>query len=369
MLKYFVRSASFLFFVGAVSGCHVSLTSTDTCEPDSTVGCASGMQGYSCEADVTPATSTLDCEYTDCFGDICDYCCQPVAATMSVPASCSSDPSVVGCVSGSYGYSCTGSASPDSSDSNLFCSGGTPATGETLYCCFFTASTTVGCTADSTVASICNSEGVSYGFSCTGGATPDETFSNITCGAPGTDGTNATYCCNAAGTTAPVDPCSVDTSLFCTGGGVGYACTGSAAPSVPDCGAPFADATGATDYCCGGVPDTCGADPTVTGCQTGATGYTCTGSATPSGTPVLWCDEGVPGTNGETPYCCVTSTLTSTTCVQQPTVCGTAGAHDFACSGTDTPADADSALTCGTGTAGTAGNTIYCCSSGHALPP
>ena len=268
MPKYVVRAASSLFLMAAASGCHVTVTSTDSCGPDSTVLCGDGTQGYSCTGDVTPDTSTLLCGDAVCDGsDTCAYCCEAVSVTVTVPASCSSDPSVTGCEAGSYGYTCTGSASPDSGNPNLFCSSGTVSGANTAYCCLFTTSATVGCTADASVASGCNGEGADYGFSCTGGATPEETFTNLICGAPGTSGANTTYCCNAAGSTTVTASCTADTTLDCFGGSSGFTCTGNATPTASNCSQPSVGPTGDTYYCCGGSTGACAADSTVTGCQ------------------------------------------------------------------------------------------------------
>jgi hypothetical protein len=46
-------------------------------------------------------------------------------------------------------------------------------------------------------------------------------------------------------------------------------------------------------------------DPSVTGCPGVATGYTCTGNASPM-TSSLLCGNAMPGANGTTSYCCTT---------------------------------------------------------------
>jgi hypothetical protein len=42
---------------------------------------------------------------------------------------------VQGCAGDSFGFSCTGSDTPDEADSSLTCSTATPASGALLYCC------------------------------------------------------------------------------------------------------------------------------------------------------------------------------------------------------------------------------------------
>jgi hypothetical protein len=358
MPKSVVRSASLLFMLAmgiVASGCNVTVTTTDRCDLDSSVICAYGGDGYSCTGSALP-DSSLICSDGICTGDTCSFCCNPAVV---VASTCGADNSVAGCEVGSYGYSCTGSDAPDSSNSNLFCSAGTPSGGKTLYCCLLTTSTSVGCASDAAVTAGCNGVGADYGFSCSGGATPDQTFDYLTCGAPGTDGSNLTYCCNITSTTT-ASSCSADPTLGCFGGSTGFTCSGSAVPSAANCSQPAVGPSGYTYYCCGGSAGTCAADTSVTGCQTGSTGYSCNGSANP-GSSGLWCSEGIAATGGYTWYCCLNNTAT-TTCAQDSTVaCTTPGAYGFACSGTDTPADANAALTCSAGTAGNDGNTLYCC--------
>lgn len=107
-------------------------------------------------------------------------------------AGCAQDSSVAGCASPSTGYSCGNSESPDQSDSSLVCSVGTASgDGLTLYCCIqFTSST---CSADPSVQGCV---GDSFGFSCTGTDTPDEADSSLTCSSstPGDNGA-LLYCC------------------------------------------------------------------------------------------------------------------------------------------------------------------------------
>jgi hypothetical protein len=300
MPKYVVSGASALFLLFSISGCSVTVTSTDTCHADS---------------------------------------------------------AVAGCGPGAFGYSCTGSATPNLS---LNCSDPTYAGDAALYCCFTPASTTVDCK-DVTVSSGCPGVGADFGFSCTGGETPDQINGSLVCGtaAPDPSGSGALlYCCNIA-------TCASDTSLVCYGGSTGVACTGGAAPDASmNCSDPAVGPRGDTYYCCGGTVGACAQDATVTGCQAGSAGYSCTGSATPSSSD-LWCSEGTV-VSGEVWYCCESITSTTTTCVADSTVaCPSTGSgpapYGFACSGTDKPSDVNSALTCSDGVAGNDGNTLYCC--------
>jgi hypothetical protein len=56
--------------------------------------------------------------------------------TLIAGTTCAPDYTVAGCVSGSIGFSCTGTDSPDMGDPSLTCSVGVAGNaGSTLYCC------------------------------------------------------------------------------------------------------------------------------------------------------------------------------------------------------------------------------------------
>lgn len=185
-----LRLSPVALLVGA-AGCTASAsTSGGSCSTDSSVSCSSGT-GWSCSGSAQPQDTNSDivCS-TDGAGD---FCC--------ASSSCSYDSSVVGCQSGSVGYSCaSGSAPPDQSDATLVCSEPTSNGGSDDYCCYTNATTAPSgatCAEDS---SVMGCQPGSFGFSCTGSDTPDMDFSNITCsaGTPGTDASGATatlFCC------------------------------------------------------------------------------------------------------------------------------------------------------------------------------
>ena len=106
------------------------------CAQDSSVaGCASPSTGFSCGNGESPdqSDSSLVCSVGTVSGDgLTLYCCIQFTST-----SCIADPSVVGCVGSSFGFSCTGTDTPDQADGTLTCSTGVadPSTGDTLYCC------------------------------------------------------------------------------------------------------------------------------------------------------------------------------------------------------------------------------------------
>ncbi len=122
--------------------------------------------------------------------------------------------------------------------------------------------------------------------------------------------------------------------------------------------------------------NSCTADLTLAGCTGNSIGYSCLGSDTPADDfASLTCEA---GTGGGHSYCCTSEVAATAPCVQDTAV--TAGCTDFAvgysCTGTSTPAAADVALQCDTGTAGNNGTTLYCCTvspngtnPGDAAPP
>jgi hypothetical protein len=102
-------------------------------------------------------------------------------------------------VSPSVGYSCTSTDAPDDSDPTIECSIGVAdpsASGTTDYCCLIGETFAAGtCAQDDTVGD-CTTPG-SYGFSCAGTDTPDQTDATLTCsaGVPDADGTSTDFCC------------------------------------------------------------------------------------------------------------------------------------------------------------------------------
>jgi hypothetical protein len=97
--------------------------------------------------------------------------------------------STVSCDQGA-GYSCTGNDTPEDTDSSLACSDGVEVDGATLYCCVTFASST--CMPDDTVVGC---TGYSYGFSCTGSDTPDQADSTLDCSQPTQANGALLYCC------------------------------------------------------------------------------------------------------------------------------------------------------------------------------
>ena len=155
------------------------------------------------------------------------------ATLNETPASggdCAQDPSVVGCVGDSKGYSCSGVVRPDQRNAALSCSAGaTGSAGSTLYCCVDVAFASNTCSADVTIVG-CG--GTALGFSCQGNVRPDQTDSSLVCsqGSRGSAG-ETLYCC--APFTASASTCAQDTSVQgCGGSAIGFSCTGSIRPET-----------------------------------------------------------------------------------------------------------------------------------------
>jgi hypothetical protein len=192
-------------------------------------------------------------------------------------------------------------------DPTLLCSDGVLSTGGNVdYCC---ATLTGGtCGADPTVTGCA----VGIGFSCTGSDTPSQDDATLNCstGVPGNAGSTLYCCCDGDCPTEPTSTCDYDPTVTGCIVGDGYSCLGSDTPDEADSTLICSDGSpgnaGSTLYCCLTLTTgTCGADPTVTGCDDFSVGFSCTGSDTPSqDDPTLDCSTGVPGNAGSTLFCC-----------------------------------------------------------------
>ena len=283
-----------------------------TCSQDqSVVGCVGASVGYSCSGTDSPDQddTALSCSMGTASNGATLYCC---VDTTSVAAGCTADSSVVGCTGASIGFSCTGTAQPGQGDSSLVCSGGTPSGSATLFCCASYAPSSGTCAEDATVQGCV---GPSIGFSCSGSDTPESVNPSLNCGGGVPGGAGMAYCCTTGGSTGPATTasCVVDMSVVCTAPAAGYSCSGGLAPTQSDatlsCGQGTTEADGTTlAYCCSAAAPAaaCAADPTVTGCPGDSTGYTCTGGANPM-TSTLLCGTGMTGPNGAMSFCCTTS--------------------------------------------------------------
>jgi hypothetical protein len=290
--------------------------------------------------------------------------------TTGVPASCSQNSNVVGCIGGAAGYSCTGSDSPDDGDSALNCSSGTASGGLTLYCCVDTSSV-AGCTADS---SIVGCGGTSIGFSCTGTAEPSQSDSSLACSVGTASGDATLFCC--ASYMPSAGTCAQDSTVQgCTGASIGFSCSGADNPAAINqslvCSTGTPGGAG-TQYCCGTGPGTtpvtttptCGVDMMVS-CAAPSTGYSCTGGVTPTqGNAALSCGTGMAEADGTTlAFCCNTATTPPTpACAADPAVTGCPGdSTGYTCTGGANPMT--SSLLCGSAMPGANGAMSFCCTT------
>ena len=224
---------------------------------------------------------------------------------------CVTSSDVPGCGGGSVGYACQGSDRPDSVDTNLVCSDGTPGavptgttTPATLFCCAPYAQYFSECTVDTTIAGCVGS---SMGFSCAGPESPDEADSSLTCSAGVPNGSNTSYCC----TSAVVPTTCAPNGDACAGPAIGYSCTGAGSPDTSGtalaCAAGSADG-GSTDYCCvpfAQSPGGCQSNDALSGCTGGTYGFTCVGASAPQQVnSSLGCGDGTPNGKGTMAFCC-----------------------------------------------------------------
>ena len=166
------------------------------------------------------------------------------------------------------------------------------------------------------------------------------------------------------------DQCSADSTVLCSQGS-GYSCAGQQTPAQTDstlvCSTGTAGNAGSTLYCCatgGTVSGTCAPDPTVANCAAGSAGYSCTGSDTPpQADTALSCGSGIPGNAGSTLYCCTTAGADGGgTCSADPNPSNcTAGSTTFDCTGSATPAQSNPTAICSAGAPGDGGLMVFCC--------
>jgi hypothetical protein len=115
-------------------------------------------------------------------------------------------------------------------------------------------------------------------------------------------------------------------------------------------------------------PATCTPNPNVAGCVGGSVGYTCTADRPDDGDVSLVCDDGAPGAEGMTIYCCAPYGQYWSDCTVDTSIAGCVGdSFGFRCSGPESPDEADASLACSAGTP-SGGDTLYCCDSA-VLPP
>jgi hypothetical protein len=229
---------------------------------------------------------------------------------------CAEDDSL-DCSGGGFGITCPSGTSPD--NGQYVCSDPQANANGDGYCCIdFSGSYPSGdsCAVDDSVTATC--EYPSYGFTCTGSDGPDTGDSSLVCSEPGGNGMQ--YCCTdgsgggsgssggssgSSGGTTPT--CAADTSLQCDAGAYGVTCDAGAELATDDpsyiCSTPTMNSDGSSGYCCveNFTDSSCTADPSLD-CQDPSIGFTCTGTDSPSDSDTtLTCST--PGGNGMQ-FCC-----------------------------------------------------------------
>jgi hypothetical protein len=178
------------------------------------------------------------------------------------PSTCAQVAPLPGCIAGSLSYSCTNDR-PDDGDTNLLCDQGAAGPGgdggaTTVYCCAPYGQWATECVPSAVVG--CGAQ--SFGFSCTGGTSPDEADTSLACSAAlDGDAGARDYCCISFAQSSGLCRCaSFDEgsgmcgvgSTGCNGAAIGLACAPAHTPtevnSLLECSEP--DAGGGGTYCC-----------------------------------------------------------------------------------------------------------------------
>ncbi len=118
-------------------------------------------------------------------------CSVSAGATLGPPAGCNPD-STVSCPGGGDGWDCDPGVNPEDEDSSLSCS--IPQSfpdGTDGYCCFSWTYGTSSCTPDDTL--VCDP--YSYGYTCAAGDDPTSLDASLNCSEPTPDGPNDDFCC------------------------------------------------------------------------------------------------------------------------------------------------------------------------------
>jgi hypothetical protein len=169
------------------------------CQDDPGLACDVDALGISCPAGTSPDSSTFVCSDPVANGNLDSYCCIVWSGS-----TCAEDPNVTSsCGDPAFGFSCTGTDSPDQTDPTLICSDPTtdPTTGDSLYCCTdgYTPPSSsggtipAGCAADGSV----SCTGNAFGYSCAPGDNPEVEDPSLSCSIPETDPAtgNDVFCC------------------------------------------------------------------------------------------------------------------------------------------------------------------------------
>ncbi|HTA93616.1 MAG TPA: hypothetical protein VK745_28755 [Polyangiaceae bacterium] len=239
---------------------------------------------------------------------------------------------------GLTGYSCAGSARPDSNaryvqgvpEGTVCAQKGMPADGKTSFCC---SSAVTDC-AYNPVAT-CTDPGT-VGYECQGATRPESFNALNTCGNGVDNGDYIDYCCTSQNNTAP---CTELKGGTCSSQLTPFSCSGATLPRAeqfgvsesradyyrPLCSTPMpAPNPNQKSYCCympALIPEggSCVQDTTVASCTPGQFGFACYGPETPDKDylPMKCPTPGVAGKSAEgypaTLYCCDFDTSSDTT--------------------------------------------------------
>lgn len=178
---------------GITSYCCSSRQAANTCEPDASItSCGDTATPYSCTGSALPTDTdpALTCGGGVSGPNGIAYCCSALGPSNGA---CSVDTTLTSCGNVSTGYRCTAGATPSDTDEKLVCGDGVDGgNGTEAFCCIDFTSTT--CAADPDVVGC---SGGSYGFSCTSTASPADEDPSLDCSdpIPGNDG-KSLYCCS-----------------------------------------------------------------------------------------------------------------------------------------------------------------------------
>lgn len=199
------RFTSVALLVVAAAACTVNGTTTAapvySCTQTTAVDCVPGTLAYACSDPTTIPTqewpSLGQCGGSTSFGaSTYYYCCGTPAGQTST---CALNQSLASsCQASETSYSCSGTDSPDSTDTTIDCSAGFAAGNSTGYCCLPRSSVTNTCSTDSSITSC----GSATAYTCSGIGSPATTVdSTLNCGGgvPAASGGGTSYCCYAGG--------------------------------------------------------------------------------------------------------------------------------------------------------------------------
>jgi hypothetical protein len=174
--------------VAAKAYCCTDGPSTGGCYPDPAANCDLGYVGYDCKG--SESFNNIGSTF-NCSDGTPPFCCSTLG-TYANP--CTVIAQTADCTGLATSYSCFGVDRPEKTNPSLACEAGTigPNSAQTTYCCF--GYTSSACSVSHSVID-CSAPGL-YGFSCSGAARPEQSDSSLTCsvGVVGASGSKD-FCC------------------------------------------------------------------------------------------------------------------------------------------------------------------------------